>query len=447
MLAYWHGDTAVAVMDIDSLVQDQHIIGHALLNGKQIRVVWDSGAGRSILTREAAERAGVHLDDQGVVAAGLGHGVAQRRTETWTARFDSLDLGGERINNIKLQVGDIELMFGDMLLGADFFLSHRIFVSRSQRKIFFTYNGGSVFDLRDTSVANKAVDASTPDREPLANAAQTGQSDSPDTSSQSNQSSVADMKRHAMAAGARHEFALAISEFDAIIKLDAGDADNYLQRGLLYMANQQPLLALNDFDQAISLKPELAQAHMERGVLRLARGNTTGAREDFDAAERVATDPASVQLNIAHAYLGQGKFEESIAYFDAWIAANPKDDQLPFSLTQRCRARAMANKQLDIALIDCNAALRKVSRDSGMLDNRALVYLRLGSYEKAVDDYKASLKLQPKSAWTLYGLGLAQMHTKSAADSEKTIAAAVAMSPQVANAYRSLGLVPPQMGN
>ena len=34
-----------------------------------------------------------------------------------------------------------------MLIGADFFLSHRIYVASSQRKLYFTYNGGPVFNL------------------------------------------------------------------------------------------------------------------------------------------------------------------------------------------------------------------------------------------------------------------------------------------------------------
>jgi hypothetical protein len=32
-----------------------------------------------------------------------------------------------------------------MLLGADFFVSHRIYVSNAQHKMYFTYNGGPVF--------------------------------------------------------------------------------------------------------------------------------------------------------------------------------------------------------------------------------------------------------------------------------------------------------------
>jgi hypothetical protein len=34
-----------------------------------------------------------------------------------------------------------------MLLGADFLRSHRVLVAHSQRKIYFTYAGGPVFQL------------------------------------------------------------------------------------------------------------------------------------------------------------------------------------------------------------------------------------------------------------------------------------------------------------
>jgi hypothetical protein len=34
----------------------------------------------------------------------------------------------------------------DMLLGSDFFLSHRILISYSQRMVYLTYSGGPIFD-------------------------------------------------------------------------------------------------------------------------------------------------------------------------------------------------------------------------------------------------------------------------------------------------------------
>jgi len=35
----------------------------------------------------------------------------------------------------------------DMLLGADFFVSHRVFVANKEHKLFLSYNGGPVFNL------------------------------------------------------------------------------------------------------------------------------------------------------------------------------------------------------------------------------------------------------------------------------------------------------------
>ena len=45
--------------------------------------------------------------------------------------------------------------FPEMLLGADFFRSHRIYVAMSQKKVYASYIGGPVFKLRETSAAPK----------------------------------------------------------------------------------------------------------------------------------------------------------------------------------------------------------------------------------------------------------------------------------------------------
>jgi hypothetical protein len=47
-----------------------------------------------------------------------------------------------------------------MLLGADFLLAHRVLVSHSQRKVYFTYAGGPVF--RRTETLNPPADLPPP---------------------------------------------------------------------------------------------------------------------------------------------------------------------------------------------------------------------------------------------------------------------------------------------
>ena len=91
------------------------------------------------------------MDEDNVVAGGTTRGIGDKIIETSRARFDELNIGGEIIKNARLNVSDIELMPNgspaDLLLGADFFLSHRLYVAALQHKLYFTYNGGRVFDL------------------------------------------------------------------------------------------------------------------------------------------------------------------------------------------------------------------------------------------------------------------------------------------------------------
>jgi hypothetical protein len=52
------------------------------------------------------------------------------------------------------------LDFPAMLLGADFFLAHRVFIAKSEGKVYITYNGGAIFDDPEKmAVASKPGDA------------------------------------------------------------------------------------------------------------------------------------------------------------------------------------------------------------------------------------------------------------------------------------------------
>ncbi|HEX3406127.1 MAG TPA: retropepsin-like aspartic protease, partial [Caulobacteraceae bacterium] len=148
-LAYWApSGEGVGVLPIEPMVgPDRRLIGTATLNGVKIRVKFDSGASRSVLSIEGARRAGVKLDGPGVVQIGGSASVGARMARSWIAPFQSFEIGGEQVKATRLRIADIQLTDADMLLGADFFLSHHIYIARSQNRIYFTYNGGPVFNL------------------------------------------------------------------------------------------------------------------------------------------------------------------------------------------------------------------------------------------------------------------------------------------------------------
>ena len=132
------------------------------INGKPVRAALDSGSSTSILSKPDAARLGVTPDSPGVVTGACIRDDETRRTlDTWIGQLESFAIGNERIRNPKIHFADLwkhmtytetgsrlPTSFAgnpDLLLGADFLRAHRVLVARSQRKMYFTYVGGTVF--------------------------------------------------------------------------------------------------------------------------------------------------------------------------------------------------------------------------------------------------------------------------------------------------------------
>jgi len=439
LLAYWHGDASVAEITIEGVTRESpHLIGKALLNGTKIDVLFDTGSPRSLLTAKAAAHAGVTRSSVDTTDAGsLGGMGGSRRFETWIARFDKVDFGGEVIKNTRLRVGDFDLPFhGDLILGVDFFLSHRIYVAASQRKIYFTYNGGRVFDL---SVVHETPETPAPaSGEPAAASAATATAAvSPDTPKD-----AAGYRRRGAAHAARLNFPAALADLDQAVKMDPADAQNYYSRALARGQNGQLDLAMADLNEALRIKPNDVPILTARGELHLVGKDEAAARTDFDAALRLSPTDSDVAYRIAEAYTNTDYFREAIPQLDKWIAANRRNDQLAFALNLRCWCRATLNVELDLALADCNAALRKASGNPSILDSRALVWLRRGDFDKSIADYQEALRQRPGQPDSRYGLGLAQLRKGLKEQGQKDIDAAIALDPQVAQEFKRYGLAP-----
>ena len=95
-LAYWAQANPQTVSVIDILFaspEEPHTAGSAYLNGNKIRVIFDTGAGPSMLSLEAAKRAGITPGSQGVIAGGETGGIGSRTVKTWIATFQSFRIG------------------------------------------------------------------------------------------------------------------------------------------------------------------------------------------------------------------------------------------------------------------------------------------------------------------------------------------------------------------
>jgi clan AA aspartic protease (TIGR02281 family) len=133
------------------------------LNGQRALAEIDTGAYTSVVTTGVAERVGVSPHGEGVQEAGVSSGMGKGFVQTSVAVFPTFSIGDETIKNAKLRVADLfvadkEVKLGShvseqvvempsMLLGADFIRAHRIYIARSQEKLYFSYNGGPIFQV------------------------------------------------------------------------------------------------------------------------------------------------------------------------------------------------------------------------------------------------------------------------------------------------------------
>jgi tetratricopeptide (TPR) repeat protein/predicted aspartyl protease len=433
-LAYWSTGKALSRIPLDMpgrYISQIHASGK--IDGRTIHVVLDSGVPLSILSRPAAERVGITIASEGVVSAGISYGVYGQAQEDFIAPFESFAIGDEEIKNTRLRMSNIKLPETDMLLGMDFFLSHRILVSTSQKKIYFTYNGGPVFRLDQRPQAQPPVEADAKTAGGGDGRAQTAAADVPKTASE--------FARRAAASATRRAYPEAIADYTQAIGLEPTNAAYYRSRAFTRLAANQPVLAMADLDEALKRQPDDPDALMRRGQLYLAGRDSVRAKADFQAAMKLAPENSDLIAQSANYYVTYGLYEDAIRGLDDWIAAHIKGYDLSGAQAARCFARAAWGQQLDDALADCDTAIRK-DKNSVFMRSRALVLLRMGRTDDALAQYAAVIKLQPRDAVAIYGRGVAELKKGQTTEGDADIAAATAIARNIGAQYKRWGLAP-----
>jgi hypothetical protein len=134
-MAYWAKDSdLISVMPLAPPVSGPpHTDVKVAVNGVILTGRFDTAAPFSVISAAAAEKAGVKTSDASVRPV-------KGRKDQWLASF-TVNVGGEEAKNAPLMIsagGDASY---DVLIGADYFLTHHIYVANSQHKIYATRTG------------------------------------------------------------------------------------------------------------------------------------------------------------------------------------------------------------------------------------------------------------------------------------------------------------------
>jgi tetratricopeptide (TPR) repeat protein/predicted aspartyl protease len=446
--AYWvKPDQTFSMMSIDRIEpRHPHTIGEAYLNGEKIRVMFDSGAYTSGLSLRAAAKAGIKPDSPGVVESGYTHGIGRGAVKTYVGTFGSFKIGdSEEIKNAKLRFADLGLEDVDMLVGADFFISHRIFVANKEHRLFLTYNGGPVFDLSKKMAVADAdsgdahnVAAALPDSMAPAAAEKVAAGAAP--------ADAAELARRGSAQAARRDFAPALANLTKAIEMSPDDPEYYFQRANAYSANGQADLALADLDRVISLKQDFLPAYIPRAEIKLWKKDKPAAMADLDAADHLAPKAADLRFELGEVYEKNDRLPAAIEQYGLWIDNHPDDSRMVTAWANRCYSRMLQNQDLNDALSDCSRALRRADKTAKnypyLIANRGFVRLRQGDYAKAIGDFNDALKMMSGNARALYGRAVAESRQNKKSESAADLAAAKAAEANITERFERHGIAP-----
>lgn len=435
-LAYWAEGKAAGMADIikpDNALA-KHIMAKGSINGKPVKLMFDTGTPATTLTLSAAQRIGIDFSAPGVVESSRASGIGTKFRRTWIVTLKSFEVGGEEIRNTPIRVIEDKGDNGeeDVLVGADFFLSHRLFVSPSTGHLFLTYNGGPVFSLTTDGEIGARRTRTEGDWA-------TGATEVP--------KDAAGFARRASANAARGDWKAAVADYDAAIKAEPAKAEYWRGRAGAKERAGDILGARADFDKAIALTPNDPDLVIKRGFLRLKDGDTKGALADAEAALAGYHEGSLDRLAVVALFDRLHRADRVLALIEPIIALHKADNELGSLLNTRCYSRALANIELPKAMADCAGAIKRLGPVPALVDSRAMVKVRMGDYAGALADYDTVLAKAPKQAASLYMRGWVRRATaKDDAEQLKLaaadFAAAKAVDADIADDFTPYGFAP-----
>lgn len=229
-----------------------------------------------------------------------------------------------------------------------------------------------------------------------------------------------------------YDFAGSLADMDKVVEIE-GTAEYYSNRANVYMQLLDFESARDDLEEAYILEPTPWRAMQYAGSLFTLDevGEARAILEGEDGNEEVRRNLA---VSLAHYDAYEGKGEAGLARLDEQLSEDPNNAYL---LNQKCWFMGAWKVRLDEALDVCRRAVEN-GGDAAAIDSRAMVYLRRGEFDAALQDVEAALAIAPDQTATILLRGLIRLEQGDKGGQED-IDMALARYPMSAAEYRKFG--------
>lgn len=229
----------------------------------------------------------------------------------------------------------------------------------------------------------------------------------------------------------------ALADLDRAISLAPDNAQAHFSRGLVNAGRGQDMTAIADYTRALSIAPTHVWALINRAALYSTANENGNALRDLDKAIALDPEVAVAFYNRGYAHFSDRNYEKVLSDYSEAIKLEPN---MPSAYGNRCLIRAITGNDLQLALADCDQALKLAPQSLDTRETRGFIHLKIGDPDTALAEYDIALKANPNRALALYGRGLAQIAKGQTALGEASKAAARSINPNVEQQFSIYGL-------
>jgi tetratricopeptide (TPR) repeat protein len=198
----------------------------------------------------------------------------------------------------------------------------------------------------------------------------------------------------------------AVSTLRQAILSDPHNVSTYLDFANIAFAHESFQVGIDVISEGLRLQPQAAQLYVARGVLYVQLAQYDQAQSDFEKAGQL--DPTQSLSAAAQglAAVQANDPERALATVEAKLAKKPNDPMLLY-----LQAEVLSQKGAEPGTPEFQLALRSASRAvtlrpalSAARVVLAKLYMQMGQYQKAVDQCRNALAIDPKDQTAVYRL-------------------------------------------
>jgi putative PEP-CTERM system TPR-repeat lipoprotein len=193
-----------------------------------------------------------------------------------------------------------------------------------------------------------------------------------------------------------------IQETKRVLKADEKNALAHNILGSAYMAKGMYEDAMKELNIAIEIDPGLVDAHLKKGLFTLVMGNVKEAETELNTAVQVAPELLNTRLVLFSYYTKQKKYDKALNVLKEGITGK-KGDAL---LYNNIAVTLFAWQKVDEAFKYLQKAKDSNPDYLAPYYNLATYYMGKGEHEKALDEYAAVLKKDPKNTSAILKIAL-----------------------------------------